>query len=50
MSQDGRLNDARLKRTVTTAMRMLDNVIDINFYTIPKRAVPTCGIARSASA
>jgi ribonucleoside-diphosphate reductase alpha chain len=25
-----------LKRTVTTAMRMLDNVIDINFYTIPE--------------
>jgi len=34
--QDGRLNDAGLKRTVTTAMRMLDNVIDINFYTIPE--------------
>jgi ribonucleoside-diphosphate reductase alpha chain len=33
---DGRLNDARLKRSVTTAMRMLDNVIDINFYTIPE--------------
>ena len=33
---DGRLNDARLKRTVTIAMRMLDNVIDINFYTIPE--------------
>ena len=27
---------AKLKRTVTTAMRMLDNVIDINFYTIPE--------------
>ena len=34
--QDGRLNDARLKKSVTTAMRMLDNVIDINFYTIPE--------------
>ena len=34
--RDGRLDDARLKRTVTTAMRMLDNVIDINFYTIPE--------------
>lgn len=33
---DGRLNDAHLKRSVTTAMRMLDNVIDINFYTIPE--------------
>ena len=36
MSQDGGLNEARLKQTVTTAMRMLDNVIDINFYTIPE--------------
>lgn len=26
----------RLKKTVTTAMRMLDNVIDVNFYTIPE--------------
>jgi ribonucleoside-diphosphate reductase alpha chain len=34
--QDGKLDDARLKATVTTAMRMLDNVIDINFYTIPE--------------
>jgi ribonucleoside-diphosphate reductase alpha chain len=34
--RDGELDDTRLKRTVTTAMRMLDNVIDINFYTIPE--------------
>jgi ribonucleoside-diphosphate reductase alpha chain len=34
--QDGRLNEARLKKSVTIAMRMLDNVIDINFYTIPE--------------
>ncbi|GAA3464240.1 ribonucleoside-diphosphate reductase subunit alpha [Saccharothrix longispora] len=27
---------ARLERTVRTAVRMLDNVIDINFYTIPE--------------
>ncbi|MGR7993926.1 ribonucleoside-diphosphate reductase subunit alpha [Xanthobacter sp. ZOL 2024] len=26
----------RLRRTVSTAMRMLDNVVDINFYTIPQ--------------
>ena len=26
----------RLAKTVTTAMRMLDNVVDINFYTIPE--------------
>ncbi|MGD9738153.1 MAG: ribonucleoside-diphosphate reductase subunit alpha [Bauldia sp.] len=30
------LDRARLARTVGTAMRMLDNVIDINFYTIPE--------------
>ncbi len=30
------LDFERLKRTVSTAMRMLDNVIDINFYTIPE--------------
>ncbi|MDI4237388.1 ribonucleoside-diphosphate reductase subunit alpha [Bradyrhizobium sp. Arg237L] len=30
------LDSVRLKRTVATAMRMLDNVIDINFYTIPE--------------
>ncbi len=34
--QQGRLDEARLKRSVNTAMRMLDNVIDINFYTIPE--------------
>jgi ribonucleoside-diphosphate reductase alpha chain len=33
---EGGLDHARLKRTVDTAMRMLDNVIDINFYTIPE--------------
>jgi ribonucleoside-diphosphate reductase alpha chain len=30
------LDEARLKKTVKTAMRMLDNVIDINFYTVPE--------------
>ncbi len=30
------LDAERLKRTVKTAMRMLDNVIDINFYTVPE--------------
>jgi ribonucleoside-diphosphate reductase alpha chain len=30
------IDEARLKKTVTTAMRMLDNVIDINFYTVPE--------------
>ncbi|MGV6876364.1 ribonucleoside-diphosphate reductase subunit alpha [Pseudochelatococcus sp. B33] len=30
------LDQAHLARTIKTAMRMLDNVIDINFYTIPE--------------
>lgn len=30
------LDHAKLAKTVKTAMRMLDNVIDINFYTIPE--------------
>ncbi|KQQ91025.1 ribonucleoside-diphosphate reductase subunit alpha [Aureimonas sp. Leaf324] len=32
----GGLDRALLSRTVKTAMRMLDNVVDINFYTIPE--------------
>ncbi len=31
-----RVDQARLERTVRTAVRMLDNVIDVNFYTIPE--------------
>jgi len=30
------LDHAHLARTIRTAMRMLDNVIDVNFYTIPQ--------------
>jgi ribonucleoside-diphosphate reductase alpha chain len=33
---DGRLDLDKLKRTVHTAMRMLDNVIDINYYAVAK--------------
>jgi len=32
---DGRLDHAKLERTVRTAMRMLDNVIDYNYYSVP---------------
>jgi ribonucleoside-diphosphate reductase alpha chain len=32
----GRLDHDKLKRTVSTAMRMLDNVIDINYYAVAK--------------
>lgn len=30
------VDDAKLQRTITTAMRMLDNVIDINYYAVKK--------------
>ncbi|WPC69030.1 ribonucleoside-diphosphate reductase subunit alpha [Rhodoferax ferrireducens] len=30
------LDHAKLQKTITTAMRMLDNVIDINFYAVKK--------------
>jgi ribonucleoside-diphosphate reductase alpha chain len=33
---DGQIDQAKLKRTVATAMRMLDNVIDINYYAVKK--------------
>ena len=32
----GQLDHEKLKRTITTAMRMLDNVIDINYYAVEK--------------
>ncbi len=31
-----RLDQVKLKKTIRTAMRMLDNVIDINYYAVPK--------------
>jgi ribonucleoside-diphosphate reductase alpha chain len=34
--KDGQLDHAKLKKTITTAMRMLDNVIDINYYAVKK--------------
>lgn len=34
--QAGKLDHAKLKRTITTAVRMLDNVIDINYYSVPQ--------------
>ena len=32
--KNGTLDQAKVKRTVTTALRMLDNVIDINYYSV----------------
>jgi len=34
--RDGKLDHERLRRTIATAMRMLDNVIDINYYAVAK--------------
>lgn len=35
-NSEGTIDREKLKQTVATAMRMLDNVIDINYYTIPQ--------------
>ena len=34
--KDGAIDHSKLQKTVTTAMRMLDNVIDINYYAVKK--------------
>ncbi len=34
--KDGAVDQEKLKRTIATAMRMLDNVIDINYYAVKK--------------
>ena len=34
--EDGKLDTKKLKKTVKTAVRMLDNVIDINYYAVPQ--------------
>lgn len=34
--KEGKLDETRLRDTIKTAIRMLDNVIDINFYPIPE--------------
>ncbi|MEM1229904.1 MAG: ribonucleoside-diphosphate reductase subunit alpha [Pseudomonadota bacterium] len=33
---EGKLNTKKLKKTIRTAVRMLDNVIDINYYSVPQ--------------
>ncbi|GAB4121305.1 MAG: ribonucleoside-diphosphate reductase subunit alpha [Sideroxydans sp.] len=36
LTADGKLDHDKLRRTIRTAMRMLDNVIDINYYAVAK--------------
>ena len=33
---DGQLDQTKLQKTIRTAIRMLDNVIDINYYSVPQ--------------
>jgi ribonucleoside-diphosphate reductase alpha chain len=33
---DGQIDQIKLKKTISTAMRMLDNVIDVNYYAVKK--------------
>lgn len=34
--KDGKIDSKKLRKTVHTAVRMLDNVIDINYYSVPQ--------------
>ncbi len=36
LTATGELDEAKLERTIKTAVRMLDNVIDINYYSVPQ--------------
>lgn len=36
LNESGELDPVKLRATVRTAIRMLDNVIDINYYTVPQ--------------
>ena len=36
LNENGDLNEEKIERTITTAIRMLDNVIDINYYAVPQ--------------
>ncbi len=36
MTADGQINAEKLQKTISTAIRMLDNVIDINYYSVPQ--------------
>ena len=36
INEDGGLDTGKLEKTINTAMRMLDNVIDYNYYSVPQ--------------
>ena len=36
IDENGKLDEAKLRKTVRTAIRMLDNVVDYNYYAVPQ--------------
>ena len=36
ITEDGQIDHGKLEATITTAMRMLDNVIEYNYYSVPQ--------------
>jgi ribonucleoside-diphosphate reductase alpha chain len=36
LNEEGNLDEKKLEKTINTAIRMLDNVIDINYYAVPQ--------------
>ena len=36
LNEKGDLDEGKIEKTVATAIRMLDNVIDINYYAVPQ--------------
>jgi ribonucleoside-diphosphate reductase alpha chain len=46
-SRTANLISTNCASTVRTAIRMLDNVIDINYYSVPQRSNPISAIVRS---
>ncbi|URQ73836.1 ribonucleoside-diphosphate reductase subunit alpha [SAR86 cluster bacterium] len=36
LNEEGNLDEKKIEKTINTAIRMLDNVIDINYYAVPQ--------------
>ena len=48
--KDGKLDKEKIKQTVTTAIRMLDNVININYYSVETSENSNCLLYTSDAA
>ena len=44
LDKDNNLDKEKLQKTISTAIRMLDNVIDINYYAVPQAETLTLNI------